>query len=135
MSLLINKNFTVPQLHSPNNYHDWLIALTTFLEVHDLWDYICLIPLLAVRTSATPVILLKGKKDTHKFDSTPELKLFKGTSLDEAIAKAPEISMAKLQSKCTKAHGFILATLMPSVQASLLVIKEPHKILESLHEK
>lgn len=96
---------------------------------------ICSIPLLTVGTSATPVIFFKGEKDTQKFNSTPELKPSKATSQDEAIAEALKISTAKLQSKHTKAHGFNQATLTPSVQASLLVIKEPHKILKSLHKK
>ncbi len=128
MSLSINKNFSVPQLRSPDNYHDWLVTLRTYLETHDLWDFICEMP--------TQLPTVKGKSvEGEKKEATSSAAPPAQPGLDQVLCEVLDISPAKLRSKRAKARGSILATLTPSIQASLHEVRDPAAILNVLREK
>ena len=85
MSLSINKNFSVPQLRSPDNYHDWLVTLRTYLETHDLWDFICEIP--------TQLSTVKGKSVEGEKKEATSSTTASSTQLvlDQALCEVLEI--------------------------------------------
>jgi hypothetical protein len=108
-----------------------------FLEMHDLWDYICNTPPLPASSSTTnPVISRapKGEKDKQKEAPGEDLAPPPPTS-DELIATALRINITKLHSKQAKARGFILAMLTLSVQVSLQATCDPQEVLAFLHTK